>query len=248
MTSSSSSKPQFIWGIHPVLLMLHKKPELIREITIEKAKRGQKISEIIKLAKISKRKLNFITSLKLAGQINHQGIMAETSPPVMISLGELLAKGKASSTPLLLALDNIHDPRNLGSIIRSAAAVNATGIIMSKDRSAPLSGVAAKTAAGTLACMDICTVTNLAVTLKQLKEQGFWIFGAAGETAQTIYQADFTEQICLVIGNEEKGIRPLVKKQCDFLVKIPITSGINSLNASVAAGVILFEIIRQRMV
>lgn len=249
MADSSSTHPDIIWGIHPVLEMLRKNPQLIREVTIEKSKKSGKIQEIIQLAKKSKCKVHFAPQLKIAGgndQTTHQGVMARIKPFSTISLDELLSK-YSGNNPTLLALDNIQDPHNLGAIIRSASAAGVAGVIVTKDRTAPLSGTAAKTAAGALAHIDICLVANLSTTIKKLKDKGFWIYGAAGDADQTIFQTEFSGPICVVIGSEGKGIRSLVKKQCDFLISIPMQSSLDSLNASVAAGVVLFEIARQRI-
>lgn len=249
MTDTSSAHPDIIWGIHPVLEMLRKNPPLIREVIIEKSKTGGKIKEITELAKKSNCKIRFATHLKIPNekqQTNHQGVMARIKAFSPISLNELLSKC-CDTNQTLLAIDSIQDPHNLGAIIRSAAAAGVAGVIVTKDRTAPLSGTAAKTAAGALAHTDICPVTNLSDTLKKLKDKGFWIYGAAGDGDQTIYQTNFFGSICVVIGSEGKGIRSLVKKHCDFLVSIPMQSSLDSLNASVAAGVVLFEIARQRM-
>lgn len=247
--SANNSGLDIIWGIHPVLETLRKNPRLIREIIIEKSKKGGKIQEIIELAKGSNCKIRFTDHLKIPNQkqqINHQGIMARTKPFSTLSLDELLSRCP-DTNPTLLALDSIQDPHNLGAIIRTASAAGVTGIIVTKDRTAPLSGTAAKTAAGALAHIDICLVTNLSDTLKKLKDKGFWIYGGAGDADRTIYRTEFSGPICVVIGSEGKGIRSLVKKHCDFLVSIPMQSSLDSLNASVAAGVVLFEIARQRI-
>ena len=148
--------------------------------------------------------------------------------------------------PRLLVLDSIQDPHNLGSILRSALAAGFSRVIMTRERSVPVTGTVARTSAGAVAHIRLCQVVNLAETLKILKERGFWIFGAVAESeAASIYTTEFSGPICLVIGSEGKGIRPLVRKQCDVLVTIPMQASFNSLNASVAAAVIMFEISRR---
>jgi 23S rRNA (guanosine2251-2'-O)-methyltransferase len=246
----SSLPADLLWGIHPVLELLKSRPEQVKNLTVQRSKKGQKIDEILALAEQHDIQVNFteaIQGLERFGDSNHQGIIARIAPPQKIQLEELLSAAKASSPqPLFIALDSIQDPHNLGAIIRSAAAAGVDGIILPKDRSAPLSGTVAKTSAGSIALVKICTVTNLATSLKHLKKEGFWIYGAAGEAERSLYELNFSGPVCLVLGSEGKGIRPLVREQCDFLISIPMHGPLNSLNASVAAGIMLFEVVRQR--
>ncbi len=238
-----------IWGIHAVLGQLRDQPRRIRDLTIQEGKASPKLQEIIDLARKHQLRLRFETRLRVpgGGKVNHQGVMARMQQVTTVSLEALLDDlAECSEPPILLALDSIQDPHNLGAIIRSAAAVGVTAIILPKDRSAPLSGTVAKVAVGAMAHVTICTVTNLVSSLKQLQEHGFWIYGAAGEANGTLYEADFAGKVCLVVGGEGKGIRPLVRSQCDHLISIPMQHGLDSLNASVATGVILFEMMRQR--
>jgi 23S rRNA (guanosine2251-2'-O)-methyltransferase len=240
----SAAHELLIWGIHPILEILRNAPEQIREISIQQPGSQKKLQEIISLAEQNRIKINSVAVLTIPGEVNpnHQGALARLRENHPVDLNELL-KGQPA---LLVALDSISDPHNLGSIIRSAAAAGAGGILIPKDRAAQITGTVAKVAAGALAHIKICQVTNLSDALRALKDSGYWIFGAAGEGHQTIYQADFSGPTCLVIGSEGKGIRPLVRKQCDFLINIPMRRKINSLNASVAAGIILFEVARQK--
>ncbi|MCK5232488.1 MAG: 23S rRNA (guanosine(2251)-2'-O)-methyltransferase RlmB [Desulfobulbaceae bacterium] len=239
-----------IWGIHPILELLRSRPGHISEITIQESRSKARLHEIMELAKKYNIKVRFSRQLKIPGsaaKVNHQGVLARVAPCPAVSLEKLLEiVGKSAGPPILLALDNIMDPHNLGAIIRSAAAVGVSGIILPKDRSAPLTATAAKISAGALSLVTICRVTNLTSAVKSLQKEGFWIFGADGSADRSIYETDFSEPACLVIGSEGKGIRPLVKKQCDFLISIPMQGALDSLNASVAAGIILFEIVRSR--
>lgn len=236
--------PNWIWGIHPVLELLRVNPSHIREIIIQAGKSGDKLNQIREIAAQNSISVHSRKTLINEAQ-SHQGVEAKTKPVSFLSLDELLQKTK-SAQPLFLALDSIQDPHNLGAIIRSASAAGVHGILIPKDRSAPITGTVAKTAAGAIAMVNFCQVTNLSEALLQLKKNNFWIFGADGNAAKTIHSSDFQGPICLVIGGEGKGIRPLVKKNCDFLVSIPMHSTLDSLNASVATGVILFEVARQR--
>ncbi len=149
---------------------------------------------------------------------------------------------------VLMICDSLQDPHNLGAIIRSALASGAAGVIVTRERSAPLGGTAAKASAGAMSHIAICQVTNLVAALKDLKNAGFWIFGAVKESeAQSLYATDLTVPSCLVVGSEGKGIRPLVKRECDVLISIPMAGTLDSLNSSVAAAVILFEARRQQL-
>ncbi len=235
-----------IWGTHPVFELLCDSPGQIIEIWV--TGKSAKLQEIINLATERHVTCHFTTSIPiLSEQIKHQGVMARIKPVATIDLSELLTVARLQSRPpLIIALDSIQDPHNFGAIIRSAAAAGVTGIIYTKDRAAPLSGTVAKVSVGSVSRMNLCPVTNLVTTIQKIKKNNFWVFGTAGDAPQDIYQADFTGSVCLVIGGERKGIRPLVKQQCDFLVSIPMHGGMESLNASVAAALVMFEVIRQQ--
>ncbi|MDF1577163.1 MAG: 23S rRNA (guanosine(2251)-2'-O)-methyltransferase RlmB [Desulfobulbales bacterium] len=239
----ADSRDITIWGIHPVCEILRSAPQQIKTLAIQTGSR-HKLREVLELAEKSGIEINSVAKIDIPGEAgaNHQGVLAVIKENRLVDLEELLGENPT----LVVALDSISDPHNLGAIIRSAAAAGATGVLIPKDRAAQITGTVVKVAAGALAHLKICRVTNLVDSLARLKAAGFWIFGAAGESDKTIYEADFSGPICLVIGSEGKGIRPLIRKQCDFLVKIPMQKKINSLNASVAAGIILFEIVRQK--
>lgn len=244
----AQTREVLIWGIHPILETLRHHPGLILEIIIQERQASAKQREIIELAERRKIPLRNQSRLPLPPddpQPHHQGVMARLRGVPTYELQDLLADD-SPATPTLVALDSIQDPHNLGAIIRSAAAAGAAGVIIPKDRSAPLEGAAAKVAAGTTSLIRLCRVTNLVDALLELKEAGYWIFGAEGASGQSIYDTDLTGKACLVIGSEGKGLRPLVRKQCDFLISIPMAGQVESLNASVAAGVMLFEIARQK--
>lgn len=238
-----------LWGIHPVLEALRKRPETIKQITVGSGK-SARLQEIIDLAR--ERDISLLyESLPLDGadgqEMKHQGVMALIKPRPTISLDTLLAGIKAKSSPVLLALDTIQDPHNLGAIIRSALAAGVAGILVTRDRTAPLGGTVHKASAGAVSHMDICVVTNMVSALQRLQKEGVWLYGAVKEADTSLYETDFSGgPVCVVIGSEGKGLRPLVKEQCDFLVSIPMLGTLDSLNCSVAAAVILFEIARQR--
>lgn len=251
----SQSHSEVVWGINPVIEALRVCPQAIREITVDKDKSGQRIEQIIELAQSKAVPVNIVQHRHSAGSAKHgrhdevesaQGVSARIVLPTL-TLEELLDKlADIPQAPLLLALDSIQDPHNLGAIIRSAVAAGANGIILPKDRSAPITATVIKTSAGAVFHAHICRVTNLVNSFRLLKKNGIWIFGATKEAAQSIYDSDLTIPACLVIGSEGKGLRPLVAEQCDFNITIPMQGSLDSLNASVAAGIILFEVMRQR--
>lgn len=242
-------KEVVIWGIHPVLETLRNNPGLVLEVCLQNRPLSGKLQEIAELAASRRIALQRPTRLPLPPgdpQPNHQGVMARLRSFPTCELQDLIDSA-GSAAPTLVALDSIQDPHNLGAIIRSAAAAGAVGVIIPKDRSAPLEGAAAKVAAGTMSLIKICRVTNLVDALRELKDAGYWIFGAEGAGGKSMYDCDLRGKSCLVIGSEGKGLRPLVRKQCDYLITIPMVSQVESLNASVAAGVMLFEMRRQKV-
>jgi len=243
------------WGIHPITEILQSRPERITEIVLQKDKHGKVWQEVIETARRYGVKCSFVDRIKITGSpdsIHHQGIVARTAPVSLDDFDELLARFRSAcekrENPRIMVCDTIQDPHNLGAIIRSAHAAGVSDLVMTRDRSAPLGGTAAKASAGAIAKVKIAQVTNLADALGRIKAAGAWVFGAVkDEQAQSIYEADFNVPVCLVVGNEGKGIRPLVRKQCDILVSIPMAGSIDSLNSSVAAAVILFEMLRQSL-
>ncbi len=242
-----------LWGINSVLEALQQSVKGISEVVIEQGKAGPRIQQIIDLARSASIAVRFAEPARLGvpRHCRHQGVVARQVEARLYSLDELLEcvqQGPAASHPRLLVLDSIQDPRNLGAILRSALAAGFGHVILNRDRSATVTGTVARTSAGAVAHQHICQVVNLAETLKLLKEKGFWLFGAVVEPeAQSLYAADFSGPICLVIGGEGRGIRPLVRKQCDHLITIPMHSSFNSLNASAAAAIIMFEIARRML-
>jgi 23S rRNA (guanosine2251-2'-O)-methyltransferase len=240
-----------IWGIHPVAALLEQSPGTITEIYIVKGRPNPKIQAIIDQCRALGIKSRFETALSITGEtggsVNHQGVAARTKATETLSEEDFLALIQQETQPaFLLALDSIQDPQNMGAILRSAAAAGVTGVILPRDRSAPLGGTTAKIAAGALAHLAICVVTNLSIFLQKLQQKNIWLYGTVKDGGTSVFITDLTGPVCLVIGNEEKGLRPLVAKQCDFKVTIPMQGSLDSLNASVAAGISLFEVVRQR--
>jgi 23S rRNA (guanosine2251-2'-O)-methyltransferase len=245
-----------LWGIHPVFEALEQETDRISEIILVKDRKGGKREEIIEKAKAAGIKINFVAALRLLGedasQVRHQGVVAKMSQTTLMSFDDLLAKFEKlvqqGTNPRIIVLDTLQDPHNIGAIIRSAHASGFDGVLLTRERSAPIGGTAAKSAAGAMSHIDICQVTNLVQALQALKKVGAWVFGAIKDAdAQSLYEADLVVPACVVVGSEGSGIRPLVRKQCDVLLSIPMEGQIDSLNSSVAAGVIMFEMLRQRI-
>lgn len=243
-----------LWGVHPVYEALQHEPNRFTEIILQQDKRGEKIEEIIRLARNNRIKIHFTGGVKLTGegssQIRHQGVVAKISEVSLVQFEELVDTLKEridnGRSCRLIVLDTLQDPHNVGAIIRSALASGAAAVLTTRERSAPLGGTAAKSSAGAMSHIDICQVTNLVSALGELKKIGFWVYGAVkDDDAVSLYETDLSAPACLVVGSEGKGIRPLVKKQCDVLISIPMEGNLDSLNSSVAAGVILFEALRQ---
>lgn len=252
--STATDQPDdLLWGINAVWEALQQEGSGISEILVQQGKAGLRLQQIIDLAKERSISVRFVDAARMRVPRNcrHQGVVARQSEARLLSLDDLLdsiSTEKGGAEPRILILDSIQDPRNLGSILRSALAAGFSRVIMTRERSVPVTGTVARTSAGAVAHLQLCQVVNLVDTLNTLKERGFWIFGAVAEAGvASIYATDFSGPICLVIGSEGKGIRPLVRKQCDVLVTIPMQAGFNSLNASVAAAVIMFEIARRSM-
>lgn len=243
-----------IWGVHPVFEALNHEPERLLEIVLLRERHGAKLEEIVSLAREKGIRTTFVQSLRLtgegAGEVRHQGVLARTCQTALLPFEEMVRRfaGRVQNgeVPRLIACDSLQDPHNLGAIIRSALASGAVGVILTRERSAPLSGTAVKASAGAVSHIDISQVTNLVAALKKLKEAGAWVFGAVKDSAaQSLYATDFRLPACIVVGSEGEGIRPLVRRECDILVSIPMAGSLDSLNSSVAAGVILFEAMRQ---
>ncbi len=237
-----------IIGRKPVLEAINSGEEL-EQVYILYGQKGNIINTIRVAAKKHGIKCNQIPLEKfrtIAKDGNTQGVAALKPAYKFYSLDEIISEAKSSSNPLILILDSIQDTHNVGAIIRTAECSGVGGIIVTKHNSAPINTTVVKTSAGATEHVKIAQVNNLANTIKVLKESGFWIVGSSLDNANPYTEVDFTIPIALIVGNEEKGIRKLTADKCDFLVKIPMTGELQSLNVSVATGILLFEILRQR--
>lgn len=220
----------------------------INKIFIAKGSRHQTIDEIYQLARERQIPVQQCDRKKIdqlfPGQ-NHQGVYASMAEMAYVDVEDILKiASDAGEAPLILVLDELEDPHNLGAILRSADAFGVHGVIIPKRRAVSLTATVAKAAAGAMQYVPVARVTNISQTLQELKEAGLWVCGTAMK-GTSIYHAPLQGPLAIVIGNEGKGVRPLVLKQCDFCVNIPMKGKINSLNASVATGIILSEVVRR---
>ena len=178
---------------------------------------------------------------------SHQGVIAVAAVREYASVSDILQSARdKGEAPLVVVCDELSDPHNLGAVIRTAEAAGAHGVIIPKRRSAGLTAIVAKTSAGAVSYLPVARVANLTALLRELKEEGLWVFGTAADGSTSLYQADLKGPAAIVIGSEGNGMSRLVREQCDFLVPIPIRGQVNSLNASAAAAVVLYEAVRQR--
>jgi 23S rRNA (guanosine2251-2'-O)-methyltransferase len=242
----------WIVGINPVEGALANDASRVRELLVDvaTAQRNARIKELIDQARshhipVHHRPREQLD--KLAGQARHQGIVALYEPPPMTHEDELAALiERDGMETLVLVLDGVTDPHNLGACLRSAAAAKATAVIVPKDRAVGLTPVVRRASAGGADRVPLVAVTNLARTLRELKDAGVWITGLAGDTETSVYEVDFRGPVALVLGSEGEGMRRLTRELCDFVAKIPMPGAMESLNVSVATGVVLFEALRQR--
>jgi len=244
-------KSEVLYGIHPVFEALVAGRRRVYEIYLDTEKKSGRLAQIESMAEtrgILKKSIGPGDFKALSGEIGHQGAAAVVSPYPQDTVQNILQTVQGEDgNHFLLMLDNIQDPQNLGAIIRTALCVGIHGVVVPKDRSAPPTPAVSKACAGALEHIRLVRVTNLVQTIKHCKTSGLWIIGLQKDAPQSIYAADMRGSIALVLGGEQKGIRRLVKKNCDFLVSIPQQGTLNSLNASVAAAVAMYEAFRQRI-
>jgi len=236
-------------GRQPVLEVLKAGKPLTR-IWIARGVKGEAIAYIRKLAReqgVPVQEADAAWLDRLAEGANHQGVVAQLAAQPYVEVEDLLQRAREKGEPpFLVALDGIEDPQNLGGILRTAEAVGAHGVIITRRRSAQLTAAAARAAAGALDLVAVARVSNLAQTLEGLKQQGCWVIGASADASSLYSEADYTHPLVLVIGGEGRGLRSLTRQKCDFLVRLPMRGQISSLNASVAAGILFYEVLRQR--
>jgi 23S rRNA (guanosine2251-2'-O)-methyltransferase len=242
-------KTEILYGIHPVQEALKAGRRKFYEIYIARDNPAGRLDNILKITKDLNIAVIQLKSKQLSGLAKtseHQGIGAKVSAYPVEELDQILNRQISGSYSLLLILDQVVDPRNLGALIRTALAVGVQGVIIPKDRSAPPGPVASKASAGAMEHLHLIKVPNLVGAIKQIKTTGIWVAGLDRSAPKSVFENDLTDPLAIVIGAEEKGLRPLVKAACDFLVSIPQMGPVDSLNASVAGAVAMYEAFRQR--
>jgi 23S rRNA (guanosine2251-2'-O)-methyltransferase len=238
-----------IYGVHAVRVMLERHPERVHSVRIAQQREDPRVRAIDELARRHHRPVQRVEvhALKqLLGDVAHQGVAADITPLPPWTEDELLAALQSASAPLLLALDGVQDPHNLGACLRSADACGALAVIVPRDRAAQVTPTVRKVAVGAAETTPVVAVTNLVRTLKLLKQAGLWVVGAHATGNKSADQADLKGPVVLVLGAEGTGLRHLTQQNCDFLVRLPQLGAVESLNVSVAAGMLLYEAVRQR--
>ncbi|KFI09749.1 23S rRNA (guanosine(2251)-2'-O)-methyltransferase RlmB [Vibrio coralliilyticus] len=241
---------EFIYGIHAVKAVLAKEPERFVEAFVLKGRQDDRLMPILnelQMCGVSIQQMTRKTLDDKARGANHQGIMAKVKPAKQLNENDLDDILGQHSAPLLLVLDGVTDPHNLGACLRNADAAGVAAVIVPKDKSANITATVSKVACGAAETVPLVRVTNLARTMRALQEQGIWFVGTAGEATHDIYQAKLTGPLAIVMGAEGDGMRRLTRETCDDLIKIPMAGSVSSLNVSVASGVCLFEAVRQRL-
>jgi 23S rRNA (guanosine2251-2'-O)-methyltransferase len=237
-----------IYGINSVIEALKARGRSFEYVSIAKERHDLRLQRLIEDCRKIGLQVRFVSRAELdhmAGNVAHQGVVAVTSAKQYSDLDDVIT-AKRGVYSLILVLDGVEDPHNLGAIIRTADAAGVDGLVIPERRAAGVSGTVTKVSAGATAHVPIAKVTNIARTLQDLKEQNIWVVGLDERAPSTYDTLDFNMNCALVMGAEGKGVHDLVRKKCDFLVSIPMLGKVSSLNVSVAAGVVLYEIVRQR--
>jgi 23S rRNA (guanosine2251-2'-O)-methyltransferase len=244
-----SPATEVIYGVHAVRVLLTRQPERVARVYLQVGRHDVKAEQIEQLARSAARPVERWEAPRFQsrlGNVVHQGVMAEVTPLRPWSEDDLYAALSAARDPLLLALDGVQDPHNLGACLRTADACGVMALILPRDRAAPVNATVRKVAAGAAENTPVVTVTNLARTLGLLKEAGLWVIGADAGAEQSAQQIDLRGPRVLVLGAEGAGLRQLTRQRCDWLARLPSLGAVESLNVSVATGMLLYEALRQR--
>ncbi|MFC0667934.1 23S rRNA (guanosine(2251)-2'-O)-methyltransferase RlmB [Azotobacter chroococcum] len=238
-----------IYGVHAVEALLRHHPRRVKQLWLAEGRQDPRIQALLELARQARVPVGQRERRELDEWAEgvHQGVVAEVSPSQVwgeAMLDELL--DRCEGPPLLLVLDGVTDPHNLGACLRTADAAGVQAVIVPKDKSATLNATVRKVACGAAEVVPLVAVTNLARTLEKLRQRGLWTVGTAGEVEQELYGLDLRGPTVLIMGAEGKGMRRLTREHCDYLVRLPMAGSVSSLNVSVATGVCLFEVVRQR--
>ncbi len=244
------AEPSLIYGVHAVAAALAHHPGDVGELWYDGGRRDPRVRDIVRRAEALGVVVHRVARPELEAllpRVRHQGVAARVRGAASVRPADLdqLLDG-LDHAPLLLVLDGVQDPHNLGACLRSADAAGADAVVVPKDRAVGLTATVRKVASGAAETVPVIPVTNLARTLRALKGRGVWTVGLAGEAERDLYATELTGPLALVLGAEEKGLRRLTREHCDWLVRIPMRGAVESLNVSVAAGICLFEALRQR--
>ncbi len=240
---------QTIYGMHAVRALLERQPERVLNVLLAERRedpRARAIEELAQLHRRPVRRLHADALRRLLGDVTHQGVAAEITTLAPWSEDDLLGALATARSPIILGLDGVQDPHNLGACLRTADACGALAVVVPKDRAAQMNPTVRKVATGAAETTPVVAVTNLVRTLKLLKEAGLWVVGADAGAAREAREVDLTSGIVLVLGAEGSGLRHLTQQNCDHLVRLPQRGSVESLNVSVAAGMLLYEALRQR--
>ena len=241
---------EWLYGMHAVQAVLEREPERVLELLVLKGRNDDRLGDVINQARRFGVSVQFCHRKALDDKVDgeqHQGVVAKAKPARVLDESDLAAIVEAAQRPFLLILDGVTYPHNLGACLRTADAAGVNAVVVPKDKSVGLTSTARKVACGAAETVPFVQVTNLARTLKSLQDQGVWIIGTAGETSQTLYDVKLDGPMALVMGAEGKGMRRLTRETCDELVNLPMAGSVSSLNVSVATGICLYEIVRQRL-
>jgi 23S rRNA (guanosine2251-2'-O)-methyltransferase len=243
------SAPSLVFGMHAVRALLSRSGGRVRRMFVDARRDDARMREVLQLAQAVNIKPERVDSRALGarlGDVAHQGVMVEVDPLPPWHEDELVEALTIARNPLVLVLDGVQDPHNLGACMRTADACGALAVVVPKDRAAGMNATVRKVAAGAAETLPLVTVVNLARAMKLLKEAGQWLVGADMAGEKLAWQADLAGSVALVMGSEGDGLRELTRKHCDFLVRLPLVGAVESMNVSVAAGMLLYEAVRQR--
>jgi 23S rRNA (guanosine2251-2'-O)-methyltransferase len=239
----------FIFGVNPVMEKLRAAPEQILEILLQERPLRSSLADIAESAKRLNVRITYAPPKalnRLTGGARHQGVVAKVAPYRYAQFSDWFQKDSAASSDTVLLLDGITDPHNFGALLRTAEAVGVRRIILPQDRSVDVTPTVVKASAGAVHHLEICRIANLRRAMITLKENGYWLVGLDAQATEHIYDRSYPAKLGVVLGSEGKGIRPLVLRECDYRVSIPMVGRISSLNVAVAGAVFLYEILRQR--
>lgn len=241
---------ELIYGLHAMTSVIEREPERLIELFVLKGREDERLLYIINEARRFNISVQFCQRKTLDDKCNgeqHQGIVAKAKPAKVLDESDLDKILNNQASPFLLVLDGVTDPHNLGACLRTADAAGVHAVVVPKDKSAALSPIVRKVACGAAEVIPFIQVTNLSRTLKSMQDKGVWIVGTAGEAQQSLYEIKLSGPTALVMGAEGKGMRRLTRENCDQLIKLPMAGSVSSLNVSVATGICLYEIVRQRL-